>query len=66
LVISFNTSLDYWLLAREEQMITRKNEDGSVTFIFESWEELVKSEPTWEPDGDLALKDRADQRIWGY
>ena len=47
-------------------MITRNNDDGSVTFIFESWDELVKSEPKWEPDGDLASKDRADQKIWGY
>ena len=47
-------------------MITIKNDDGSVTFVFESWDELVKSEPTWEPDGDLALKDKADERIWGY
>jgi hypothetical protein len=47
-------------------MITRKNDDGSVTFVFESRDELVKSEATWEPDGDLALKDKADERIWGY
>jgi len=47
-------------------MITRKNNDGSVTFIFESWDEYLNYEPTWEPDADLASKDRADQRIWGY
>ena len=47
-------------------MITRNNDDGSVTFIFESWDELIKSELIWEPDADLALKDKADQRIWGY
>ena len=47
-------------------MITRNNADGSVTFIFESWDELVKSEPTYEPDSDLLAKDRADERIWGY
>ena len=47
-------------------MITRNNDDGSVTFIYESWDELVKSEPKWQPDADLAAKDRADERIWGY
>jgi len=47
-------------------MITRNNADGSVTFIFESWDELVKSEPSWQPDADLAFKDCADERIWGY
>ena len=47
-------------------MITRNNEDGSVTFIYESWDELVKSEPYWTPDSDLLEKDRADERIWGY
>jgi hypothetical protein len=47
-------------------MITRNNDDGSVTFIYESWDELVKSEPKWQPDPDLAAKDRADERIWGY
>jgi len=47
-------------------MITRNNPDGSVTFIYESWDELVKSEPTYEPDSDLLAKDRADERIWGY
>ena len=47
-------------------MITRHNEDGSVTFIYESWDELVKQEPTWQSDPDLYAKDRADERIWGY
>ncbi len=47
-------------------MITRNNADGSVTFIYESWDELVKSEPTYEPDPDLYAKDRADERSWGY
>jgi len=47
-------------------MITRKNVDGSVTFIFESWDEYFKSEPTWQPDSDLQAKDCADERIWGY
>ena len=47
-------------------MITRKNEDCSITFIYESWDELVKSEPTWQPDQDLYAKDREDERIWGY
>jgi hypothetical protein len=47
-------------------MITRKNLDGSVTFIYESWDELVKSEPSYEPDSDLYAKDRADERSWGY
>lgn len=66
LFVSFNTSLDYSQTSREKQMITRKNDDGSITFIYESWDELVKSEPTWQPDPDLAAKDRADERIWGY
>ena len=47
-------------------MITKHKEDGSITFIYESWDELVKSEPTWQPDSDLLSKDRADERIWGY
>jgi hypothetical protein len=47
-------------------MITRKNDDGSVTFIYESWDELVKSELSWQPDLDLYAKDREDERIWGY
>jgi hypothetical protein len=47
-------------------MITRKNDDGSTTFIYESWDELVKAKPTWEPDADLQAKDSADERIWGY
>jgi hypothetical protein len=47
-------------------MITRNNEDGSVTFIYESWDELLNSQPTWEPDADLHRKDRADERVWGY
>jgi hypothetical protein len=47
-------------------MIIRKNDDGSVTFIYESWAELAKSEPTYEPDADLRAKDRADERIWDY
>jgi hypothetical protein len=64
--VSFNTPLDYSQTSREKQMITRNNEDGSVTFIYESWDELVKSEPKWQPDPDLQAKDRADERIWGY
>lgn len=47
-------------------MITRNNDDGSVTFIYESWDELLNSEPSWQPDADLAAKDRADERVWGY
>jgi hypothetical protein len=47
-------------------MITRNNEDGSVTFIYESWDELLNSQPIWEPDADLHRKDRADERVWGY
>jgi len=47
-------------------MITRNNVDGSVTFIFDSWDELLNSEPKWQPDADLAAKDSADERIWGY
>jgi len=57
--------LDYSQTSREKQMITRNNDDGSVTFIYESWDELVKSEPKWQPDADLRAKDRADERIWG-
>ena len=64
--ISTHTSLDYPQITRQKQMITRHNDDGSVTFIYESWDELVKSEPIWEPDADLHCKDRADERIWGY
>jgi hypothetical protein len=47
-------------------MITRNNDDGSVTFIYESWAEFLKSKPTYEPDADLYAKDRADERSWGY
>jgi hypothetical protein len=47
-------------------MITRNNDDGSVTFIFESLAELIKSEPQREPDADLWAKDRADQRANDY
>jgi hypothetical protein len=47
-------------------MITRNNDDGSITFIYESWDELLNSEPSWQPDSDLAAKDCADERIWGY
>jgi len=47
-------------------MITRKNDDGSITFIYESWEEILNTQSTYEPDPDLYLKDRADERLWGY
>lgn len=47
-------------------MITRQNADGSVTFIYESWDEFVKSESKWQPDPDLYAKDKEDERIWGY
>jgi hypothetical protein len=47
-------------------MITKKNDDGSLTFVYESWDELLSSEPSWQPDSDLVAKDRADERIWGY
>ena len=47
-------------------MITRHKDDGSVTFIYESWDELIKSEPKWEPDADLWAKDRADERANDY
>ena len=46
-------------------MIVRKNDDGSITFIYESWDEF-DAPPKWEPDADLKLKDRNDERIWGY
>ncbi len=64
--ISTNTALDYPQITWEEQVITRNNDDGSVTFIFESWDELIKSEPKWEPDADLWAKDRADERANDY
>ena len=44
-------------------MIERHNEDGSITFMYESWDEFLKQEPKWQPDPDLAAKDRADERI---
>ena len=66
LVVSYVFALDFTLPARAQQMITRNNADGSVTFIFESWDELLNSEPSWQPDPDLRAKDRADERIWGY
>ena len=47
-------------------MITIHNEDGSITFRYESWEEFLNSKPTWEPDPDLYANDREDERIWGY
>ena len=47
-------------------MITRNNDDGSITFIYESWDELLNSEPSWQPDADLYAKDKEDERIWGY
>ncbi len=47
-------------------MITRHNDDGSVTFIYESWDELLSQTPSWEPDPDLNVKDKDDERIWGY
>ncbi len=65
----FNFALDNRISAtkkKETKVITRKNEDGSITFIFESWEELLKQEPKWQPDADLYAKDRNDERIWGY
>jgi len=47
-------------------MIQKHNEDGSITFVYESWDELLNQEFKWQPDPDLAAKDRADERIWGY
>lgn len=52
-------------------MKTQKNPDGSITFIYESWEELLNSmehaeqNPTYI-DADLRSKDAADERSWGY
>lgn len=66
LVVSYVFALDFALSARAQQMITRNNDDGSVTFIYESWDELLNYEPKWQPDPDLRAKDRADERIWGY
>ena len=66
---SFNLTLDNQISAtekKETKVITRKNEDGSTTYIFESWEELLNQEPKWQPDADLKMKDRMDERIWGY
>ncbi len=59
-------ALDFAVSAWQKQMITRHNEDGSVTFIYESWDELLNYEPKWEPDADLWAKDRADQRANDY
>jgi hypothetical protein len=52
-------------------MRTKKNPDGSITFIYESLAELSDamerlSENPNNVDADLARKDRADERIWGY
>ena len=73
LFIPAHTSMDNRIPATKEKtkMKTIKNPDGSITFRYESWQELLdsmaKSEqnPTYI-DADLARKDRADQRIWGY
>jgi 3-dehydroquinate dehydratase len=52
-------------------MKTIKNPDGSITFRYESWKELLDSmaeseqNPTYI-DADLRSKDAADERIWGY
>ena len=47
-------------------MIKKINDDGSITWAFESWDELLNQEPTWQPDPDLYAKDKEDERIWGY
>ncbi len=47
------------------------HENGSITWRYESWEELLESmryseqNPTYI-DPDLRSKDREDERIWGY
>lgn len=66
LFVFIDTSLDYSQIAWKEQMITKHNADGSITFIYESWDELLNQEPTWQPDSDLYAKDKEDERIWGY
>lgn len=66
LFVSLNTSLDYSQTSWKKQMITRHNADGSITFIYESWDELLNQEPTWQADPDLYAKDKEDERIWGY
>ena len=61
-----NITLDYRISStkkKEEQMITKHNEDGSISFIYESWDELLNQEPTWQPDPDLYAKDKEDERM---
>jgi len=72
-LFSFNTSLDNRISSTKEKtkMRTKKNPDGSITFIYESLAELSDamerlSENPTNVDADLASKDRADERIWGY
>lgn len=56
---------------KKTKMKTQKNPDGSTTFIYESWQELIESmeyheqNPTYV-DADLRSKDAADERSWGY
>ncbi len=52
-------------------MKTIKNPDGSITFKYDSWKELLDSMEQSEQnpiyiDADLRSKDAADERSWGY
>lgn len=53
-------------------MVTKKvHENGSITWTYESLEELSAemqkaSENPFRVDQDLEVKDRADERTWGY
>jgi hypothetical protein len=47
------------------------HENGSITWRYESWQELLddmarSAENPYRVDQDLEAKDRADERIWGY
>jgi 3-dehydroquinate dehydratase len=73
LLIPAHTSMDNRIPATKEKtkMKTIKNPDGSITFRYESWKELLDSmaeseqNPTYI-DADLRSKDAADERSWGY
>jgi hypothetical protein len=73
LFILANTSMDNRIPSTQEKtkMKTIKNADGSITFKYDSWQELLNSmeqseqNPTYI-DADLRSKDAADERSWGY
>jgi hypothetical protein len=73
LFIPANTSMDYPIPSTKEKtkMKTIKNPDGSITFKYDSWRELLDSMEQSEQnpiyiDADLRSKDAADERSWGY